>query len=221
MEKPENLQGGSSQREIPSFAENSEKLKSLLEGSHVYSDDQQFDAEAAWKEWVKERKFIASAIDKDGSLLDFGSANGLLLKSLEQWSERKIDPYGLDIDIRAIQEAKELFPQQESHFATPEELKSRKDFPRTFDFIYWNVWDNHVLKADDEILSKLKSEVKNGGRLILGFYDTKDKNNAKIQNLMNAGSQPSYLMENPDGGDQVIAWFDFGRDRGASEGAEK
>ncbi len=216
MEDFEKKEGKPPKQEFHALIENPEKLKGLLERSHFYDGSELFNAEGAWKEWARGRNFIASAIDKDGSLLDFGSANGLLLKSIQEWTDHKIDPYGLDTDDQAIRDAKELFPEQETHFATPDELKQRKNFPRDFDFVYWNVWDNYEIKPDDKLFQQLMSGTKSGGRFILGFYDAKEKNEKKIQELIALGFQPSRVLENPNGGDEMIIWFD--RDRGPSIG---
>ncbi len=185
-----------------------QKLRSLVEGSHVYNNDETCTPKEMWQEWERARRFITLAINKDGSFLDYGSANGLLLKSLQVWSPYKIDPYGLDIDKKAIEKAKELFPNQTDHFVTPEDAEIAKNFPKNFDFVYWNVWDNYEIRHNDSLIKKLKGSTNNGGRLILGFYESKESNKKKIEQLITLGFKSSQIIENPAGGDEMIVWFD-------------
>lgn len=182
------------------------KLKELLEGSHVFTEP--WNKEAAWKEWEEGRRFITSAIHKDGSLLDYGCANGFLLRSLQEWSPYSLDPYGFDTDEDAIRKAQELFSHKRDHFVTPEELEKNPQFPRTFDFVYWNVWDNWKFSSPEEImlLEKLKGITNEEGRLILGLYDTKEENLKKIEQLRTLGYDPSGVTENHKG-EQVLAIF--------------
>ena len=50
--------------------------------------------------WELLRRPIAEAIDRSGSFLDIGCANGYLLSCLMEWTEERgiaIDPHGLDM----------------------------------------------------------------------------------------------------------------------------
>ncbi len=52
------------------------------------------------EEWRAAREPITDAIDRDGTFLDLGCANGLLMESVQQWCRergRAIEPYGVDI----------------------------------------------------------------------------------------------------------------------------
>lgn len=182
-------------------------LKRLLEGSHFHKEP--WNDRDAWSAWEKERKFIAKCIHKDGSLLDYGSANGFLLKCLQKWSSHTIDPYGVDVGEQAIADARTLFPQQQNHFAAPQELKDGKDFPNTFDFVYWNVWDNFdfEMKGAMDLVKKMYDAVLPGGRLILGFYDPeKETALGKIEQLKGSGFVPTEIVHNPDG-KEILAVF--------------
>jgi len=48
-------------------------------------------------DWVYARSHIAHAIDRAGSFLDIGCANGYLLECLPSWTPHRLDQYGLDI----------------------------------------------------------------------------------------------------------------------------
>ncbi|HKF30140.1 MAG TPA: hypothetical protein VKB29_12935 [Candidatus Binataceae bacterium] len=59
--------------------------------------------------WQRKRKVIAAAFDHDGSWLDVGCANGLLMETLCGWaSDRnvRIEPYGLELSQRVAQRAR-------------------------------------------------------------------------------------------------------------------
>src|SRR2546430_3007438 len=50
--------------------------------------------------WVHARSLIALGIDRDGTFLDVGCANGLLMETMVRWCTAKrmrIEPYGLEI----------------------------------------------------------------------------------------------------------------------------
>jgi 16S rRNA G1207 methylase RsmC len=146
----------------------------LIEGSHVTGGDPQ----GLLEHWVENRKPICGAIEKPGTLLDIGCANGFLLACLKLWSEHQITPYGVDIDAGSLEVARGLLPDYASHFVqcSLEKLSERFELglPTRFDYVYWNVWDGLDF---NEALYQTYAEnafdaARGGGRLILGFYDT-------------------------------------------------
>ena len=198
----------SSPPEFQELIADEERLQELLEGSHVSTES--WNKEIAWQEWEQRRRFIAGAIHKDGSILDYGSANGFLLKCFQEWSSHKLEVYGIDIDKSAIEKAKQLFPSKENHFIKPEELKNNPEFPNSFDVIYWNVWNNYTFeeKGQEKLLKRLLEATNDDGRLILGFYNEKEENKKIIQRIEHLGYKFSGIQENPNGGNEIIAWFD-------------
>src|SRR5215472_186136 len=53
--------------------------------------------------WEKKRRVLATAFDRDGTWLDVGCANGLLMETLTRWTAEKgvrVEPYGLDLSPR-------------------------------------------------------------------------------------------------------------------------
>lgn len=63
--------------------------------------------------WEKKRRVLATAFDRDGSWLDVGCANGLLMETLAQWTAEKglrIEPYGLDLSERIAAAARRRLP---------------------------------------------------------------------------------------------------------------
>ena len=69
--------------------------------------------------WQTERELILDAIDSNGGLLDIGCANGYLLECLINWGKkrnRKLNPFGLDINPELITLAVERFSDYNNHF---------------------------------------------------------------------------------------------------------
>ena len=180
---------------------------------------------ASYSEWYAKRRFIADAVYSDGSILDIGCANGFLLRSLQEWSQCSLDPYGIDVREDLIEEARELFPHHRDHFrvldATHIESLQCYGFPRSYEFVFWNFLGSW--RIDDVFwrttLTKIQSLATR--RVILGFYG---KNRYAFQSkewheergrlrrlpakLKSFGFALSGSRTNPTRYNQVIAWID-------------
>jgi SAM-dependent methyltransferase len=96
-------------------------LKSELEESYLRHNQpwEQSGFFISKEAWVKCRKPIADCIEKSGTFLDIGCANGFFLQCLLEWAgERGIEiiPYGLDLSERLIDLAKKRLPQYRRSF---------------------------------------------------------------------------------------------------------
>jgi len=63
--------------------------------------------------WVRVRKPIADCIEKSGTFLDIGCANGYLLECIMKWTAERglsIVPYGLDLSEKLVELAKRRLP---------------------------------------------------------------------------------------------------------------
>jgi len=63
------------------------------------------------EDWEYARSHTANAIDRDGSFLDIGCANGYLLACLPRWTAYAIDRYGLDIAPELVDLAGDRLPE--------------------------------------------------------------------------------------------------------------
>lgn len=146
------------------IVENEDLARMLVEGSCVKS------GHPMWA-WEGARKFIASQITEDGDILDIGCANGFLLRCLQEWSGKKLNPYGVDHEEKYLADAKKLFKEQDQFVkALFADIQSNypANFPNEFKYIYWGVWVNYkVTKEDFDFLFK---HLTADGKLILGFY---------------------------------------------------
>jgi SAM-dependent methyltransferase len=69
--------------------------------------------------WVSLRKPVADCMDRSGSFLDIGCANGYLLECCLKWAAERglcIDPYGLDVSARLVELARKRLPAFAGHF---------------------------------------------------------------------------------------------------------
>jgi SAM-dependent methyltransferase len=62
-------------------------------------------------DWERSRSLIADAIDRDGTFLDVGCANGYLMETLPGWTTYNVEPYGLDISPDLVALARERLPR--------------------------------------------------------------------------------------------------------------
>jgi SAM-dependent methyltransferase len=88
--------------------------------------------------WVSLRKPVADCIDRPGSLLDIGCANGYLLECCLRWTAERgisIEPYGLDISEKLVDLARHRLPRYADNFFVGNALtwvpSGRFDYVRT------------------------------------------------------------------------------------------
>lgn len=67
------------------------------------------------EDWEYARSHSAHAIDRDGSFLDVGCANGYLLECLPRWTPHYVDRYGLDIAPELVDLARRRLPELADH----------------------------------------------------------------------------------------------------------
>lgn len=96
--------------------------------------------------WQAARRGIAEAIDRDGSFLDVGCANGLLLESVVEWSSFAVEPYGIDFAPGLVHLARRRLPQWRERLWVADVFSWIP--PRRFDFVHAR-WE---LDAVDEVL---------------------------------------------------------------------
>lgn len=150
-----------------------------LESQYLSSQDPMlqsgFDGGAA--RWKEERGPIIKAIDRDGTFMDIGCANGYLLESLAAWStlEKRwhLIPYGIDLNPGLIVEAMRRWSGIADHFWVANAWEFAP--PEKFDFVYTTtdcVPESFLAPYVARVLDRY---VKPGGRLIIGSYGSKAK----------------------------------------------
>lgn len=194
---------------VPTFAsltDTHDKVASALAGSCVYSDSG--SRLALLQAWQESRSFNSEAIHRPGTILDYGCANGFLLRSLMEWSPHALTPFGVDVDDDRLHQARQMFPGMEANFINGNAADVTGLCPRGFDFVYWAVGDNvDFARADHRRwFTKVDKLVGHHGRLILGFYADAASNLQRQHTLLDLGLSIQGRAESR-GGAESLVWF--------------
>lgn len=114
-------------------------------------------------------------IDRDGSFLDLGCANGLLMESVVLWAgERghRIEPYGVDISPALVALARERLPQWHERIWTGNAIDWVHPDRRHFDFVHALFDLVPSSRVADLLGHALQELVAPGGRLLVSQYGT-------------------------------------------------
>ncbi|NND03336.1 MAG: methyltransferase domain-containing protein [Acidimicrobiia bacterium] len=116
--------------------------------------------------WESERRPLTHGIDRSGSFLDVGCANGWLALCVRDWCRERgleIESFGVDIGSELVAEAADRLSDTWAADAW------RWVPPRRFTFVY-SLLDLSPTDLIGNWLSRLASWVEPGGRLIIGSY---------------------------------------------------
>lgn len=194
-------------QEFKRFVGNEKKLNAIVAGAGTGHEK--------FRTYERTRFFISGAILRPGTILDIGCANGFLMRCLQEWSGHRLVPFGVDRDPALIRQARILFPKHAGNFVGADviiEPDLTKIWPsRRFDFIYWNVWDNHFFEMENEVavLGACFRVVKPGGRVIFGFYESDTNKSGKIRRLCGLGFKRALRNCYHRDRGEVIVWKDM------------
>ena len=121
--------------------------------------------------WVSLRKPVADCVDRSGSFLDIGCANGYLLECVMKWVREKglsIVPYGLDLSQRLVELAKERLPQYKDNFFVGNAFTWLP--PRRFDFVRTELVYVPAEYEQQYIGFILDNHLNQGGKLLVANY---------------------------------------------------
>jgi SAM-dependent methyltransferase len=121
-------------------------------------------------DWEGGRRWILSAVDADGDLLDIGCANGYLMETLHAWAAEdgvRLEPYGLDI----IPELADLARRRLPHWARRIWVGNALHWvpPRRFDYVRVGLEYVPAHRRGDLVGHLMAHAV--GRRLIVGPYN--------------------------------------------------
>lgn len=121
--------------------------------------------------WVVCRRPIADCIDRPGSFLDIGCANGYLIECILKWtSERNISvvPYGLDLSSRLIELARERVTDFKENFYVGNGWDWQN--PLRFDYVRTEIVYVPEELRKSYIQRILDTCLTDGGKLLLAEY---------------------------------------------------
>lgn len=124
-------------------------------------------------EWRARRSQICQAIDRDGSFLDVGCANGHLLESVVVWcAERgvRVEPYGVDLSARLVDEARGRLPRWAERIWVGNGLDWLPPAGRRFDFVHTLLDLVPAARLAQMLAHQLEHVVAPGGRLLVSNY---------------------------------------------------
>lgn len=160
--------------------------------------------------WKQARGLITDAIDRHGSFLDMGCANGYLLESLVRWTEEQgiiLSPFGVDIAPELVALARHRLPHWSDRFFVGNALYWNP--PQQFDFVQFDFVRTgleYVPRCrQNALVSRLLSQVvAPGGRLIIGVFNEEPHISAVEEQLKLWGFWVAGKSERPHSRDQRL-----------------
>jgi SAM-dependent methyltransferase len=123
------------------------------------------------RDWERYRRPVVAPIDRDGTFLDIGCANGLLMESVVDWARADghcVEPYGLDISEKLTEIARRRLPHWRDRIFVGNGLVW--DPPRRFDFVRTELVYVPLTRRREYVERLLERVVAPGGRLIVCSY---------------------------------------------------
>lgn len=113
-------------------------IKKTLEDAYLQHEEpwKQSGMSGPLERWVSLRKPVADCVDRSGTFLDIGCANGFLLECCLRWTEERglvLEPFGLDLSEKLIELAKRRLPRYANNFFVGNAMNWIP--PQRFDFV--------------------------------------------------------------------------------------
>jgi hypothetical protein len=149
-------------------------------------------------DWEWSRGVVAEAIDRPGTFLDVGCANGLLMASVHRW--RGVEPYGLEIAPELAAAARARYPAWADGIFVGNALFWQP--PRPFDYVRTNL-EYVPSPRRAELVAHLLSYA---GRLIVGKYNEEVAQRGVEADLTALGLTVSGRAERPHRNEPRLAY---------------
>jgi SAM-dependent methyltransferase len=126
------------------------------------------------REWRQARRHITEAITGDGTFLDVGCANGLLMESVAAWCAERglaVEPYGVDISPALAGLARRRLPRWADRIWTGNAVDWRAPGGMRFDYVHILLDCVPRARRADLVRHHLAHTVRPGtGRLLVSDY---------------------------------------------------
>ncbi|MGH2618097.1 MAG: class I SAM-dependent methyltransferase [Thermomicrobiales bacterium] len=194
-----------------------DRVRALLETAYLAADNPQLQSglngDAA--HWERRRHVIVEAVDHDGSFLDVGCANGLLMETMTAWAQTRghhLEPYGLDISPKLAALARMRLPQWEHRIFVGNAITWEP--PRRFDYVRTELVYVPDRRQPELVARLLHQMVTPGGHLIVCAYRPRGAQDAepigeRLQGWGFTVSGEATATDLLDGGVATrVAWID-------------
>lgn len=154
--------------------------------------------------WEQARRLLVDAIDRDGTFLDVGCANGLLMESVRSWAADdglSIEPYGLDISPELAALARSRLPHWADRIFAGNVLHWQP--PRRFDFVRTGLDCVPRRRRRELIEGLLARVVAPAGRLIVGVFNEEREARPSEQQVAAWGFEIAGRTERPHRDDRI------------------
>lgn len=121
------------------------------------------------EEWDATRSLVMEAVDRSGTFLDVGCANGLLMASVDRWARDRrltVEPHGVDISARLAARARERYPRWRDRIWTANAAAWQP--PMRFDYVRTGLEYAPRTRRESFVRHLVDEVVAPGGRLIIG-----------------------------------------------------
>jgi len=159
---------------------NAERLAAWFENARETLENAYLSHTEPWRQsgmsgpeerWTSLRKPVAECIDRSGTFLDVGCANGYLLECLLRWTAERdvhIEPFGVDCSARLLALAKERLPEHAGRLFHA----NAYDWvpPRRFDVVRTELVYVPGEHEGEFLARLLRDFVAPGGRLLVANY---------------------------------------------------
>lgn len=125
------------------------------------------------EQWRARREPIVDGIEKDGSFLDLGCANGHLMDSVRRWAAERghtVEPYGVDIGSQLVELAQQRLPHWADRIWVGNALTWLPPDGRKFGYVHLLLDFVLPQRRTDLLRHSLDNLVEPGGRLLVSHY---------------------------------------------------
>ena len=150
------------------------------------------------RRWEAARRLILDAVERDGSFLDAGCANGHRMECIHAWALSdgvRLEPWGLEISPELAALARERLPTWAERIFVGNALDWPP--PRRFDFVRTSLYYVPTSRRGEFVTRLLADVVSQGGRLIIGVFNEETEERAQEELVRSWGFGVAGRTERP------------------------